>query len=148
MSGTFEGVGTLQFSPDNKYGQIFSGVKTVNNGTTTMFEFNTEGYYLVGHFCFSDGEGWSSGQYLLSKVFFNDVVVLQIYNVPNTAYNDHNDLVPMPFMIPPYTTVKATMTSNIDNDHDLTAYFTGEVKGTIEQIDLEAIRDGSKWADQ
>lgn len=146
MTGTFEGVGSLQFTPDNKYAQIFSGVKTVNNSTATMYEFTTESEYLVSHVSFSDGEGYSSGQYLESKILFDDVIVIQIYNVPNTAYNDHNDLVPLPIMIPPFTKVTCTMKSNIDSDHDLTAYFIGKVGGAIQQENLEAISDNNKWA--
>ena len=45
MTGVFEGVGSLQFTPDNKLAYLYSGTKSINNGLGTLFEFKTGSEY-------------------------------------------------------------------------------------------------------
>ena len=133
MSGTFSGVNTLKFSPDNKHGYAYSGIVAVTNTEITTMEFTTGSYYLVGVFqpqYFSD-----NNDVYLHTVKFDDLAVIGFeFNGSNNA----DGAIPRPLVIPPFTTVtflaKNTTTSNSRN---IGANFIGEVKGTVEQFDLE-----------
>ena len=144
MSGTFEGVGSLQFTPDNKRAYAYSGIVAVDNNEPTLLEFETNSEYLDTKIMIFNESG--SGDDMRYKVKFNGIVVASMYA------NSGNDFLldtPILMVIPPFTTVLITadnISSGTNRNH--TAHIKAKVKGAIEQIDLEAIRDGSKWADQ
>lgn len=146
MTGTFEGVGSLQFSPDNKHAQIVSGNIEVNSGLTTLAEFTTEGYYLVSQINFFYGE--SSNDRFKYQVDLNDITLANYFVFgPADTNGEHLISYPISLLIPPFT--KCTLSAqNIENDNSRkqAVILSAKVKGPIEQTDLEAITDGSKWA--
>jgi len=146
MSGTFEGVSTLQFTPDNKYAFAFSGKVTRSaTGTDNLLVFETGSEYLVSNIqvCFG---GVRINDDFQANILLNDITVAE-----ETYNNNYEMASPQYFkmIIPPFTTVKIqvekqTGTSTLESF----AFLRAKVKGAIEQVDLEAITDGSKWADQ
>ena len=147
MSGTFEGVRSLQFTPDNKYAYTYY-FKSIDGELIRYAEFTTEGYYLVGHMV--GGRNMKSGAECTIEAKMNGFTVFKTKWDNGTSGTNNNPLSsPTPFVIPPFTTVLVTadnISSGTNRNH--TAHIKAKVKGAIEQIDLEAIRDGSKWADQ
>jgi hypothetical protein len=143
MTGVFEGVGTLQFSPDNKHAYAYSGEIGVGGPTVTLLTVKAESEYLCSEIQIMNGT--TSNEDFKYVVYFNDVVVALWHflyastihqSMPNTLH----------LTIPPFTTVKVTAeneTSSTERNH--TAVLTAKVKGAIQQIDLEAVTDGSKW---
>ena len=144
MSGTFDGVGSLQFTPDNKYAYAYSGEIGIDStaGGTTLLEFNTNSEYLNSQIQMFNTSG--SGDDIRYEILFNNIIVASMYA------NSGNDFLldtPILLLIPPFTEVKIkglNISSGTARIHTTTLW--GEAKGAIEQIDLEAITDGSKWA--
>jgi len=144
MSGTFEGIGSLQFTPDNKHAYAFSGdikAASTSDADTLMLQFNTESEYLdaILNFC----EEAIAADNIFFKVFLNDIVVINVKydtspNYDNTIY---------PILIPPFTNVKIKWGCST-NDEIGTAWLTSKVGGAIEQQNLEAITDASDWASE
>ena len=150
MSGTFQGIGTLQFTPDNKHAYAYSGEFDGAAGTapTIRLQFETGSYYLVGKIRsagMSDMGSPSSGNVLATRVYFNGTLFdgTEIKNVVLTfktdgasedmPYADEADII-----IPPFTLV--TCVTDMDSasaSQDGTIAFTGKVLGTVEQFDLE-----------
>jgi hypothetical protein len=144
MTGTFEGVGTLQFSPDNKHGYAYSGIVAVTNTEVTTLEFTTGSSYLVGIFqpqYFSD-----NNDVYLHTVKFNNVAVVGFeFNGSNNA----DGAIPRPIIIPPFTTVSCSAKNTTDStSNNVGANIVGKIKGAIEQENLEAITDASDWASE
>jgi len=141
MTGTFEGVGSLQFSPDNKYAQIFSGQVVATGGATeTLFEFTTGGEYIMGELCFTENERGSNAIEL--KGFLNGVRIID-YEYDASPMDTRNVY---PILIPPYTTFLFQFIAQGTNING-TAWFVGKVQGPIEQQNLESITDDNKWAE-
>jgi len=144
MSGTFEGVRSLQFTPDNKYAYTYY-FQSIDGELVRYAEFTTEGYYLVGHMV--GGRNMKSGAECTIEAKMNGFTVFKTKWDNGTSGTNNNPLSsPTPFVIPPFTNF--TVDLNTDTQDEISIGLVFEVKGTIEQIDLEAIRDGSKWADQ
>ena len=133
MSGTFSGVNTLQFSPDNKHAYAYSGMIAVTSAEVTTMEFTTGSYYLVGVFqpqYFSD----NNDVYLHTVKFDGFSVIGFEFNGSNNA----DGAIPRPLIIPPFTTVTFLAKNTTDStSNNIGSNFTGEVKGTVEQFDLE-----------
>ena len=141
MTGTFEGVGSLQFSPDNKHAYAFSGDIAVDAGSeadTLMLEFNTEGFYLDGilNFC----EEAIAADNIFFRVFLNDVSIINVKYDSSPTYT--NTLYPI--LIPPFTNVKIKW--GCSSGETGTAWLRAKVGGAIEQENLESITDNNKWA--
>ena len=137
MSGTFQGVGTLQFTPDNKYAQIVSGNKEVNSALTTLAEFTTESYYLKSIINFYYGE--SSNDRFKYEVQLNDTILANYFVFgPADTNGEHFVSNPIVLIIPPFT--KCTLIAqNIENDNSRkqSVILNAKVLGSIEQFDLE-----------
>jgi len=146
MTGVFEGVGTLQFTPDNKHAYIYSGNKQVTGTTTetTLFEFTNNSEYLVARFQLSSDSG--SNDNIQSQLYFNNVVVqASKYTINGLA--GWVDVLDLHMIVPPFTTVKFTaLNTSAVNARAHFAMMVAEVKGAIEQENLEAITDNNKWA--
>jgi hypothetical protein len=144
MTGVFEGVGSLQFTPDNKRAYIYSGDKGVTNVEKTLFKFTTNSEYLEARFQLTGDSG--SNDNINSNLYFNDVIVQSgIYTINGLA--DWSDMLTLLMIVPPFTTVKFTAT-NVSSVTSR-AYFAmmvAKVNGAIEQQNLESITDNSKWA--
>ena len=151
MSGTYQGINTLQFTPDNKYCYWYSGEFTSSSTLKKLGEFTTGSYYLLGEIRIAgmtDMGSPATGSTLAVRVFFSDTVTTSDANatpeqvVVNLKTDGASE--DMPFsdtaklIIPPFTTVKMfrdndTTSTSVDG----TVSFTAKVKGTVEQFDLE-----------
>jgi hypothetical protein len=144
MTGTFEGVGTLQFTPDNKMAYAVSGIINVNNLETTALEFTTNSEYLISKLQVLNGT--DSNEDFLYRVFFNNIIIaqwrcLQLTTIDINMPNYYN------LIIPPFTTVKVTGQNNTSSTIRVhSATLVAKVGGAIEQQNLEAITDNSNWA--
>lgn len=123
MSGTFSGVGALQFSPDNKTAYGYSGV--VNTGTSfiSLLEFSTNSEYIMGKV--QNYSATITGADIFLKISYNDTVILSM------AYNQQGQLdpagtIPHHLIIPPFTDVKIEQRV-VSGTSDLTVIFTGKV---------------------
>jgi len=106
MSGTFSGVGTLQFTNDNQHACAYSGEVSATNSETTLLEFETNSEYLTGEFNFNKNTG--DGDDIQYQVYLNDQVI-QGWEHDYSARGFRN-LVKI--IIPPFTKVKTTATNN------------------------------------
>ena len=138
MSATFQGVGTLQFSPDNKYAQFVSGsvnTPASSSQTVDLANFTTGSYFLRVQIAAQAFENTSDN--IDYSILFNGVQVERIYYLQgfNTYRDARTDYY---YLIPPFTNVIITGR----NDGSSTAIaigvmVSGTVHGTIEQLDLE-----------
>ena len=145
MTGTFEGVGTLQFSPDNKRAYALSGNIAVINTETTLLEFRTNSEYHIAKISISNFSG--SGDDIRYYIYFNNTEVYGGYY--NSTSNNNIVLHPLYITVPPFTDLKITgQNLSSSSERANTAVFVSKVKGAIEQENLEAITDNNKWADQ
>jgi len=144
MTGVFEGVGTLQFTPDNKFAYIYSGDKQVNNAETTMFDFTNNSEYLVARFQLTSDSGSSDN--INSQLYFNNIVVsASLYSEDNLK--PWSDVLNLHMIIPPFTNVKLTAINiTAINPRPHFAMMVAKVNGAIEQENLESITDSNKWA--
>ena len=137
MSGTFSGVGTLQFSPDNKYAQFVSGsvdTPASTSQTVTLANFTTGSYYLrmqIAAQVYSNTSDNIDFQIKFDDQTIERIYYLQGYNAYRDARTDYY------YLIPPFTTVLVTGR----NDAAASAIpigimMSGIVYGTIEQLDL------------
>lgn len=136
MSATFQGIGSLQFSPDNKYVQAFSGIKSVNNTETTMLEVstNSEYFYLTLRFGYGAFAGAGTSDDFLARIYLDDVEILS--QVARDASHP-DDFTPI-IVLQPFTTLKTTL-ENITGtgNREMSFMVNGTVHGAIEQLDLE-----------
>jgi len=146
MTGTFEGVGQLQFTPDNKFAYAYSGVVLVTGGSsanTQLMDITTNSEYIVATLqAYSDNR--SSAQ-MYFEVKFNNVLVLEIEFDQDGGVNaimDGN----MKLLIPPFTNVTVFGGMETGTNKNYTVSLIGKVHGAIEQQNLESITDNNKWA--
>jgi hypothetical protein len=136
MTGTFQGIGSLQFSPDNKYVQAFSGIKSVDNTETTMLEVstNSEYFYLTLRYGYGAFAGAGTSDDYLARIYLDDVEILS--QVARDASHS-DDFTPI-IVLQPFTTLKATL-ENIGStaSREMSFMLNGSVHGAIEQLDLE-----------
>jgi len=143
MTGVFEGVGSLQFTPDNKYAYAFSGEKAAGTGDTDLLDFTTTSEYLIARIAFGYG-GVRSNDDFQANILFNGITIAE-----ETYNNNYETSAPQYFnvIIPPFTIVKISMTKIVGTIEIPTfAIVTAKVNGAIEQENLEAITDNNKWA--
>jgi hypothetical protein len=134
MSGTFQGVGTLQFSPDNKFCSAQSGVITVNNVETNLLEFSNNSEYLILHI--NPFYTQYNSDVILFKIHINDIVVYSSFFTANATSLNSSEILTL--YVPPFTTIKITGQNTTDaNSRDIGVSVFGEVKGAIEQFNLE-----------
>tara|TARA_Y100001963_G_scaffold151874_1_gene235555 strand:- start:43 stop:444 length:402 start_codon:yes stop_codon:yes gene_type:complete len=130
MTATFQGVGTLQFTPDNKRAFAYSGdiLAPTAGSYSRLIQFETQSYYLVAKFNFG-GEPSTINVGFLIKLDGIDIIEIPTREPYDMMYN-------VDLIIPPFTTVEVLA----DPDGtDLTVQTTmvAEVYGPIEQFDLE-----------
>ena len=138
MTATFQGIGTLQFSPDNKFAQFLSGsVDTPASSTQTvdLADFTTGSYFLRMQLAAQAFSNTTDN--IEYQIIFNDVQIERIYYLQGyAAYRDaRTDYY---YLIPPFTNVIVKGR----NDGSSTAIpigvmMSGTVHGAIEQLDLE-----------
>jgi len=146
MTGVFEGVGTLQFSPDNKRCYAYSGTFPADGASHVVIEFTTSSEYIIGIIKINGALNplTSSVANSNGEIKFNDITI---------GAGPMNTALDKPFYyyekvnIPPFTNVKILINFHETDSNDVaTALFTGKLYGAIEQENLEAITDNNKWA--
>jgi len=152
MTGVFEGVGTLQFSPDNKLSYAYSGAIAASTTIATVLDFQTNSEYqnvrvsLCGTVDI-DTPAIGDGSIMACEILFNDIRVAFLKSDSRHGSDQVQSPSPLPLIIPPFTHVVCKVLSNEDTANELGALlFTGEVSGAIEQQNLEAITNNNKWA--
>jgi len=147
MSGTFEGVGSLQFTLDNKFAYAYSGLYKATTSFQEVLSFRTESEYIIGILQLNSGLDLSSPANRVTNsalIKFNGVSVSFI--AAGTLTDDSPTSQTQALVIPPSTTVTVEVDSSSTADRDFSVVFTGKVHGVIEQENLEAITDNNKWA--
>jgi hypothetical protein len=150
MTGTFSGIKTLQFTPDNKFAYCYSGEFTSDANMELIMQFETGSYYLVSEirFCgFTDMGSPASGSTGACRVVFGNEITTTINTKPELVMlqlKTDGASEDMPFsdsgklIIPPFTNVQFFVdASSTSASYDGGIVVTAEVKGTVEQFDLE-----------
>ena len=141
MTGTFQGVGTLQFSPDNKRVYAYTGLIETSNDQSevTMIEFTTASEYLTLLVQFSGDTERTDD--LACRIYFDDVEIFKEIVLVGSALYSLNTEGPN-ILVPPFTTVKINnQNMSSGNVRDTFLAITGNVHGSIEQFNLEVISD-------
>ena len=150
MTGTFEGVGSLQFTPDNKFGYAFGEIADATNAWKSLVSFKTESEYLVGDVTLQglinySGSTPADGYTSNWRITFNDTII--ILTKTETHQEDSPATINIPLIIPAFTEVSIDRFDEGDaSTRQGGASFVGKVGGAIEQENLESISDNNKWA--
>jgi hypothetical protein len=132
MSGTFSGVNTLQFTPDNKHAYAYSGTVLVSESKTEIMEFTTTSFYLVGDLTiFLVSDTTDDIEFIVE---FDNQTILE---TNTTHYNQYTPYQPLPIIIPPFTKVTISGKNQGSGSKNVGMNFTGKAQGSIEQFDLE-----------
>jgi len=151
MTGVFEGVGSLQFTPDNKHAYIYSGTVSVPTTTdTTLLSFKTESEYLVAVIDYGmDDHAMTVNTQWQHWITLNDQIVMvraEEWFTDEGRKNSATLVIPFRLIIPPFTEVKFIANHTDGNSINSYGVITAKVKGAIEQENLESITDNNKWA--
>ena len=103
MSGTFQGVNTLQFTPDNKRAYAYSGELSTSGTGVTFLNFDTNSEYLEA--IIQTGNTQNDSDVIEWSYVLNNVEVV-IYNSEGRGSSDRDHLEPFYLIIPPFTNVK------------------------------------------
>jgi len=145
MTGVFEGVGTLQFSPDNKFCYAYSGTKTTDgtvwDANIELLNFTTGSEYIIAKFYMTSN--MITGNNLFVRIKLNDTTVLDLKTDGNPPLNP--DFRDYELVIPPFTEVDFLFGSQ-GIAATATGFLSGKVKGAVEQENLESITNNNKWA--
>jgi len=148
MTGTFEGVGSLQFTPDNKYCYALSGLYTSSTTAAVQLIFNTNSEYIVGCLQLNmpvDDDAPNLANVSACDIKFNGVSIGIISGSSTDAGTNRS--VKQELIIPPFTEVELTVDSDgNESDRYGSLLFSGKVHGAVEQENLEAITNNNKWA--
>ena len=134
MSGTFQGVGTLQFTPDNQNVYAYSGEITVENSSdagTTLLDFTTASEYIIIEYHIFNNQASALDDFV--KVQLNNVTII------NARYQNANELhqdQPLKIIIPPFSTFNISASTS-GGTPLYQVILTGTVHGAIEQFNLE-----------
>jgi len=147
MTGEFSGVGTLQFTPDNKFAFIYSGQQTVTATPSDLLIFTNNSEYLVAEFKVQQATPAAEGDDCLVNIYFNDILLLG-YVMGKNAFQefDPSGITPTKLIVPPFTSVRVEMDNLSGGEATMCVIVTAKVGGAIEQENLESITDNNKWA--
>ena len=149
MTGTFEGVGSLQFTPDNKWCYAYSGNIPATSGLIEYLTFKTNSEYIVGILQFNgtaDDAAPATGDISVCVIKLDGVVISTLKTDTEDSYNGLTT-VTQELVFPPFSLVECSVISSADAATRLGSLtFTGKVSGAIEQENLESISDNNKWA--
>jgi hypothetical protein len=153
MSGTYPGIGQLNYTPDNKFCYFYSGEFTASSSLLFVGEFKTRSEYIVGEVRLAgmtDMGSPASGSIVALRVVFGDTTTstlnaepeLVVANLKTDGASED-----MPFsdtakiIVPPFTNVQFFRDGDTTStSYDGTVSFTGQVFGSIEQFNLEQIK--------
>jgi hypothetical protein len=132
MSGTFQGLTTLQFSPDNKHAYAYSGIKSVNT-EQTILQVTPNSEYLKCRI--EIGSSVRTDDDFLARFYIDNIIIFTRYF--NASY-DYPEGRITDLIIPPFSTFKLTLQNqSTATARDWSAILVADVKGAIEQFDLE-----------
>tara|TARA_Y100001970_G_scaffold286091_1_gene407412 strand:+ start:459 stop:872 length:414 start_codon:yes stop_codon:yes gene_type:complete len=137
MTGTFQGVNTLQFTPDNKHCYAYSGGFGSTTSSQTMLDFTTNSEYIVGKLITSGAIGFDTPGGLKSafKVSLNNTPIA--FTLVDNQTDHSASVTKLNLILPPFSTLKVEVDSDDTNaGAKSTALFTGKVKGSITQVEL------------
>jgi len=154
MSGSYPGIGQLNYTPDNKWCYYYSGEFTASSNLILVGEFETRSEYIVGEVRLAgmtDMGSPASGAIVCLRVAFGNAETSNINSNPQLVVanlkTDGNSE-DMPFsdtariVIPPFTNVQFFRDGDSTSaSFDGTVSFTGQVFGSIEQFNLEQVID-------
>jgi len=149
MTGTFEGVGSLQFSPDNKYAYAYSGNIPATTALVEYLTFNNNSEYIIGTFqfngCVNDAAA-AEGDISVCIIKLDGVDISTLKVDTEDSYNGLTT-VTQDLIIPPFSLIQCSVISRFGvTNCNGSLTFTGKVSGAIEQENLESISDNNKWA--
>jgi len=149
MSGTFEGVGSLQFTPDNKFAYAYSGNISLSTTAKLQLDFSSQSEYIVAKIVFTGPASLTnpSGERdTMFRVDLNDTTVAWSHRLAGSSLIGTGETT-INIIVPPFTEVKIYAdSSGSDSDYYTAVVFTGKVFGAIEQENLESITNNNKWA--
>jgi|TARA_R110000824_G_scaffold115193_1_gene266216 hypothetical protein len=143
MTGVFEGVGTLQFSPDNKYCYAYSGSISPNSNAapeTTALLFTTQSYYSLIKLNWTCSSTSSTVDQFF-RILMNDIIIFDSVAEDDETATGQS---PLDLIIPPFSKFEIKVGNAATSP--FTVLLVGEVKGAIEQENLESITNNNKWA--
>ena len=126
MSGTFSGIGTLQFTPDNKRAQYFQS-NSFNNVETEIGQFTTNSEYLICKI--QVGVDNYDGADVDTRITLDDATVL-LNRSAVTGIDILQFGYPLHIIVPPFTTLKLTM-QNKSNSSSFDAYMLMNAKARL-----------------
>jgi len=124
----------INFTPDNKRCYVYSGLVQAGTSATAQLSFQTNSEYILGTITVignikmaSPADGGTS----IYQIYFNDIEVLRI-KVDNKE-EDMPGTLTAPLLIPPFTEVSVTCTSEYGSASYLTsASIVGDAYGMTE----------------
>ena len=119
---------TLQFTNDNKHAYAYSGNHVIPNNTDTdVLDFKTTSEYIIANFIwFGDIAYLGSSKAVIYKLKFNDIFVYDNSRLVHSAHS-WNDQDGTPFIIPPFTRVKAIIFTDDAGNQNFGCAMTGKV---------------------
>ena len=141
--GNLRGLGTLQFTPDNKHAFAYSGDVPVANGdgNVTVLELSNNSEYLKAKIMYYSGYEPLSTANWYWYTYLNDYRISG--NVTREPYHDGGGGPNIQeLIIPPFSTIKITgANGEVASDINCSVIMIAEVKGPIEQFNLERIEN-------
>jgi len=119
---------TLIFTENGKYAYAFSGLVLTEDGalTATALEFTTGKKPIKGLFPWAtDFDQLSAGATYMITIYLNDITVYR-FRSKNEAGRAQSDWDPIPFFIPPLTTVKVDVNTSSTANVNWTINFMGK----------------------
>ena len=150
MTGVFEGVGTLQFTPDNKFCYAYNWY-AMSATARSELTFTTNSEYIKGIFQINAGVNTTDPSVAtvqsIAIISFNDINISLLAATAGATPDRRPSSNTQELIIPPFTTVNVIVDDYNDyGDRVGSIGFTGSVHGAIEQENLEAITNNNKWA--
>jgi len=148
MTGTFEGVGSLQFTPDNKWCYAYSGDIPASGASVEYLTFKTNSEYIVGILQFNgtvNDANITAGTISGCTIKLNGSVIATLK--ADTLQEDSPSIVTQKLLLPPNSHLQVSVIADTDDANSQgSLIFIGKVSGAIEQENLESISDNNKWA--
>tara|TARA_Y100001938_G_scaffold99303_1_gene135808 strand:+ start:386 stop:814 length:429 start_codon:yes stop_codon:yes gene_type:complete len=142
MAGTFQGIGTLQFTPDNKHAYAYNNYVSSTTAGAKL-DFTTGGEYIIGQFALGpliNPTDTTDGKKSIAEIKFNTETVMTLNS--DAAAQDQQTPQTAKMVVPPFTRVQFNVKGQVDStSYTGTATFTGKVKGPILQFDLEVMNE-------
>jgi len=147
MTGAFEGVGSLQFSPDNKFAYAYSGIVVIGDSEISLLDVKTQSEYIHirWEWNYTTTTDLISSDDYTFFVYLNDVKLTAVVTSTSDRFNENSKY--KIFLVPPFSNIKITAVNKSDSTtHNCYSSLIGKVYGAIEQENLESITDNNKWA--